>query len=201
MSIFLSRRSIRKYDENHIIPRNILNEMLEKSLRAPSSSNLQPNRILVIESKEAKELLRPVLYGNQQQLDTSSAMIVIFSDLNKYSNAKNVFNHAYNVGKMPLDVKDRQIEQIGKYANLISKEQIIQDGLIDGGLLSMQLMLIAKEYGYDTCPIGGFNRKTINKALNIDESLYPVLIISLGKALEDGFDTSRLPVSDVTTYL
>ena len=65
----------------------------------------------------------------------------------------------------------------------------------------MQLMLVAKEYGYDTCPIAGFNKQTILSALNIeDENLQPILIVSLGKAKDPGYDSYRIGLDDAVKY-
>ena len=40
---------------------------------------------------------------------------------------------------------------------------------------SMQLMLIATDHGYDTNPIGGFDKTALLEALNIDTSRYVLL--------------------------
>ena len=92
MSILLTRKSIRKYNENHIIHRNELEEIIEIANRAPSSQNLQPTRLVVIESNEAKEKVRETLYGNHLQLDTASAFIVLFTDINKYRHTEKILN-------------------------------------------------------------------------------------------------------------
>lgn len=201
MSLFESRRSIRNYDSNYKIKRSELDEILRIAFRAPSSINLQPIRLLVIESPEAKNMLKDVLFGNQLQLETSSAMIVVFTDTNKYEKANKIFSEAHRLGIMPESVKDAQLGNIERIKNVVSKEKILTDGLIDAGLFSMQLMLVAKEFGYDTCPIGGFNKEIINKTFGISESLRPALIVSIGKANEKGFESYRLPLEDTVKYI
>ena len=55
--------------------------------------------------------------------------------------------------------------------------------LIDGGLVAMQFMLATRAHGYDTCPIGGFEKDQIAEAFGLDkESYVPVMLISIGKA-------------------
>lgn len=201
MSIFLNRKSVRNYDENFKIPRNELNEMLELALRAPSSMNLQPTRMIVVESKEAKDKIRPHMFGNILQLDTSSAFIILATDLNKFETGIKVFNDSEHLGFLSKEVADRQRSIIIERNEKYSKEKIINEGHLDAGLLAMQLMLVAKEYGYDTCPIAGFNKKTILSALNInDENLQPVLIVSLGRAKEAGYDSYRIGLDDAVKY-
>lgn len=201
MSILLNRKSIRKYDENHKISRKELLEILNYANRAPSSQNLQPTRLVIIESQEAKDKIRSALYGNQVQLDTSSAFIVLFTDLNKFDKAESIFTKSEKLGLMPTEVKLRQLEMISKQKESVSKETTLTKGLIDAGLYGMQLMLAAKEFGYDTCPIGGFNKSIVNELLDIPTSLVPVLMISLGKADEEGYNSVRLDLEEITTFL
>lgn len=202
MSHMLTRRSIRKYDINHKISKEEMNVMLEEATRAPSSMNMQPWRFVIVETKEGKDKLRPVLYGNLQQLETSSAMICIFTDLMKFEYAEKIFNKAVEQGLMPEEVREKQLRNIANMIPSLSEESIEKGGLIDSGLVAMQLMLVAKEHGYDTCPIGGFRHDQIALALGIDPNRYkPVFIISIGKAVEPGYPSVRLDLDDITTWL
>lgn len=202
MNIFKSRRSVRNYDETYKINREKMHEILTLANRAPSLMNLQPTRFIVVESSEAKDLIRPSMYGNLLQLDTSSAMIIIATDLNKFESGIDVFNNAEKEGIIPTDVANRQRDLIAKLNETHPKELILTENNFDAGLISMQLMLVAKEYGYDTCAIGGFNKQTILKNLGINEpNLLPIVIISIGKAKESGFNSYRTDIKDITTYL
>lgn len=202
MSHFTTRRSIRKYDINYKISREEMNAMLEEATRAPSSMNMQPWRFVIVETKEGKEKLRPILYGNLQQLETSSAMICIFTDLMKFEYAEKIFNKAVEQGLMPEEVREKQLRNIANMIPSLSEESIEKGGLIDSGLVAMQLMLVAKEHGYDTCPIGGFRHDQIAQACGIDPKRYkPVFILSIGKAVEPGYPSVRLDLDDITTWL
>ena len=202
MSIFLDRKSIRHYDKNYKIPKEELNSILKLALRAPSSMNLQPTKLLVIQSNEAKEKIRPAMLGNHLQLDTSSAFILVLTDLNKFVTGKDVFKNSYDAGILPKDVYNRQLSIIEERNKTYPLESIIREGFLDAGLVAMQLMLVAKDRGYDTCPIGGFNKESVLKTLGIEnENLMPVVIISLGKALEKGYDSYRSDLNDVVKFI
>ncbi len=202
MSELLKRRSIRKYDPSVKISKSEMKEILEKATRAPSSMNMQSWRFFVVESLEAKEKLRPVLYGNQLQLDTSAAMICIFTDLKKFELAEKIFDIAVQKDLMPEEVKERQLRSISNMVDNLTDISIEKTGWLDAGLVSMQLMHIAKEYGYDTCAIGGFKHEEIADVLGIDKKRYkPVMILSIGKKAEDGYPSIRLDVEDVTSWL
>lgn len=202
MSRLTERRSIRKYDEKIKISKEEMIRILEDATRAPSSMNMQPWRFIIVESPKAKEKLRPVLYGNMQQLETSSAMICIFTDLKKYEYAEKIYNKAVDQGLMPPEVRDKQLKNIEKMVPTLSDEGIEKSGLIDSGLVAMQLMHVAREYGYDTCPIGGFKHDQIASAVSLDPNRYkPVLILSIGKKADEGYPSVRLDIDDVATWL
>lgn len=201
MNIFESRRSIRKYDENYKISKEKLTEIITLAQRAPSSMNLQPTRLLVVESKEYKNKLKNALYGNQLQLETSSAMIIVLTDLNKFSEANYIFDEAVKNNIMPESVRQDQLKKIDHITKHVTKEKILQDGLLDAGLFSMQLMLVAKSYGYDTCAIGGFNKDKLKEEFKLEDNLEPALIISIGKKDEEGYPSYRLPINKITKFL
>ncbi len=202
MSKLLERRAIREYDSSIKIDRNEMKEILKEATRAPSSMNMQPWRFAIVESLEGKEKLKPILMGNQLQLNTSSAMIVIFTDLQKFDYAEKIFDQSIDKFMMPKDVKEKQLRSIANMLPNLSDERLEKSGLIDCGLVAMQLMQVAKEHGYDTCPIGGFHHNQIAKALGYDEKRYkPALIISIGTKAENGHSTTRLDVEDITRWI
>ncbi|MBM7542595.1 nitroreductase family protein [Amphibacillus cookii] len=200
--IVLQRRSIREYDPNVKISKEEMADILAKAVRAPSSVNMQPWRFVVIETEEMKEKLKPLVQFNQKQLDTSSAMIAIFGDLNNFDYAEEIYGTAVEKGLMPAEVKEKQLsfltEHFGKVAPEVNKRTV----LIDGGLVSMQLMLIARSHGYDTNPIGGFDREAVAELLKMDKTRYlPIMLLSIGKAAEEGYQSVRLPVERITEWV
>ena len=71
-----------------------MDEMIVKATKAPSSVNMQPWRFVVVESDEAKEKLRPLIKFNTKQNDTSSAMVIIFGDLQCYEEGEFIYEQA-----------------------------------------------------------------------------------------------------------
>ncbi|UOY91277.1 nitroreductase family protein [Ectobacillus sp. JY-23] len=200
-TIVKGRRSVRKYDTNVKISKEEMTQIIETATLAPSSVNMQPWRFVVIESPEAKATLAPLARFNQLQVETSSAMIALFGDLNNFDYAEEIYGRAVELGYMPAEVKERQLEAIGGlYAN-VTPEQMKDIVLIDGGLVAMQFMLAARAHGYDTCPIGGFEKDQIAEAFGMEKDRYvPVMLISIGKAEEAGYQSVRLPVDRVAEW-
>ncbi|MBU8771748.1 nitroreductase family protein [Cytobacillus oceanisediminis] len=199
--IITGRRSIRNYDQTVKISREEMAEILEEASLAPSSVNLQPWRFVVIDSKEGKETLAPLAKFNQRQVETSAAVIAVFVDMKSETFIEKIYDTAVEKGYMPADVRDKQVPSIKGLVENMTFEQKKEMNLIDAGLVSMQLMLAARAHGYDTNPIGGYEKDRIADAFHLDkERYYPVMLISIGKAADQGYKSVRLPVEDITEW-
>ena len=199
--IAYNRKSIRVYDETVKISREEMLEMIEEATLAPSSVNMQPWRFVIVESDEAKATLKPLIRFNTRQNDTSSAMILIFGDIQCYEFGEEIYDKAVAEGKMSQEVRDQQIGAIIPYYKNFTKAQMNDVVKIDASLAAMQLMLSARAHGYDTNPIGGFEADQIAAAFDLDpERFVPVMVLSLGKAAEVGYDSVRLAADKFTTF-
>jgi len=201
LQVVQDRRAIRTYDENVKISQEEMSDILTAATKAPSSVNLQPWRFVVIESPEAKAKLAPLAKFNQQQVKTSSAVIAVFADMNNLDYLEEIYGKAVEHGLMPQEVKDQQVPSIRNLLSAITEQANRETILIDSGLVSMQLMLTAKAYGYDTCPIGGYEKDQIAEAFDLDKDRYvPVMLISIGKAVDTGYKSYRMPVEQITEW-
>lgn len=199
--IMFGRKSIREYDKEVKISKEDMLEMIQEATTAPSSVNLQPWRFAVVDSEAGKETLKPLIRFNTRQNESSSAMIVIFGDLECYEYAEDIYGQAVEEGKMPSEVRDQQLAAIVPYYKSFSKAEMNDIVKIDGSLAAMQMMLVARSHGYDTNPIGGFEADQIAEALGYDKDRYvPVMILSIGKAQETGYESVRLAADKITTF-
>ncbi|MBQ4866319.1 nitroreductase family protein [Priestia megaterium] len=199
--IALKRRSIKKYDPSVKISREEMEEILTEAMRAPSSVNMQPWRFVVIETPEGKEKLAELAKFNSEQVHTSSAVIAVFGDMNNVEYADEIFGKAVELGYMPQDIKEQQLNFFKPIYENMPKADMKDIVLIDSGLVSMQLMLVARAHGYDTNPIGGYEKELIAEAFGLDKERYlPIMLISIGKAASEGHASYRLPVNTVTSW-
>ncbi|MCA1053994.1 nitroreductase family protein [Rossellomorea aquimaris] len=199
LTVARERRSVRQYDPQYKLEENEIRDILETATLAPSSSNLQPWRFLVIEDQEEKERLLPIA-NNQQQIVDASVVIAILGDREAYQNADRIYSQIAEKGNMPEDVKDMYVNSIlNNYGNF-PKERLAKIAHIDGGLVAMQLMLAAKAKGYDTVPMGGYDEAKFVEAFNVPESYEPIMLLSLGKGTKAGFEKTRLPLEDILSW-
>lgn len=177
-SVVFGRKSVRVYDETVKISHEEMLEMIQETTTAPSSVNMQPWRFVVVESEEAK--LKPLIRFNTRQNDTSSAMVMIFGDMNCYEYGEEIYDQAVAEGKMPAEVRDQQLAAILPYYQNFTREQMNDVVKIDASLAAMQFMLVARSHGYETNPIGGFEADQLAEAFDLDKERYvPVMILSI----------------------
>lgn len=199
--ITFGRKSVRVYDENYKISHEEMLEMIQEAVTAPSSVNMQPWRFVVVESAEAKAKLQPLIRFNTKQNETSSAMVLIFGDLQCYEFGEEIYNQAVAEGKMPTEVREQQLASIIPYYKSFTKEQMSDIVKVDSSLAAMQFMLTARAHGYETNPIGGFEADVLAETFGLDKERYvPVIILSVGKAQESGYASVRLAAEKITEF-
>lgn len=197
--VIRERRSVRKYDPSWTISDEEIKELLAEATLAPSSSNLQPWRFIVITDQEIKSKLLPIAYS-QAQVTEASAVIAVLGDTEAYSNADAIYGHASATGLMPEDVAAAMAKRSREGYSSLPKEKLEDIALVDGGLVSMQLMLAAKARGYDTVPMGGFDPAGLKELFQISDRYIPVMLIALGKAAVEGRPTGRLSLEEIAFW-
>jgi nitroreductase len=199
-TVIRERRSVRKYDPNFKISREELLDILKEAALAPSSSNLQPWKFIVIQDETVKKELRAIA-NNQEQVETASAVIAVLGDREMYRNSEQVYRSSFEAGYMDEATMGIMIENSNKLYPSVPVDMRENIASFDAGLVSMQLMLIAKARGYDTVPMGGFNRQQFIEKFNIEDRYMPSLLIALGKAAAPGHKTTRLPIEEIVEFI
>ncbi|MGE7908471.1 nitroreductase family protein [Lysinibacillus xylanilyticus] len=194
------RKSVRKYEANFKIPQSELEELLVEATTAPSSSNLQPWRFLVIQDEEVKKDLR-LIANNQEQVETASAIIAVLGDTEMYNNAEEVYTKNFELGYMDEATKNMMIENSLKLYPNLPKEILKNIATFDAGLISMQIMLLAKDMGYDTVTMGGFNKEAFAERFELTDNLVPIVLIAIGKAAASAYGSSRLALNDIAKFI
>lgn len=194
-----TRRSVRLFDSSFVISEDEIKEIIAAATKAPSSSNMQPWRFLVVTDPELKQKLLPIAY-NQKQVGEASAIIIVLGDLEMYTLSEKIYGAAAAAGFMTEEVKDNMITNSTKMYSSLPAERLKEVVVFDTGLVAMQLMLAARAKGYDTVPMGGYNREQLIEFFNISDRYLPTLMLPIGKAAANGHPTTRLPLDDVLFF-
>lgn len=196
-----ARTSVRKYDPQYKMSKEELSAILTDAITAPSSSNMQPWRFIVITDDQAKQKLSPIAF-NQKQIIESSAVIAVLGDANFHEKARQIHNLCTDAGFMTEEVAETQTQNSEKLYGNLPLESRKAVAMYDAGLVSMQITLAAKDRGLDTVIMGGYNKAAFAEAYNLPENEFPIVLIAIGKSNgETNRGTARLSVEDVARFI
>lgn len=194
------RASVRNFDPEFKVSEDVIKELIMKSVTAPSSNNLQPWHFIVVNDQNIKEELLPLAF-NQNHVVDASAVIVVVGDREGYKRGDEMLDMAVEAGAMPVDFRNMMSERIKQTYGTRPAAALQGVAMFDCGLVSMQMMLIAKEMGLDTLPIGGFDREKVAQYFEMKENQFPVLLLALGKAkAEAAKGKIRFPIEDTISW-
>ena len=184
------RQSVKRYETGVPISDQELALLFEETILSPSSFNMQHWRFVAVRDHETKVKLREAAW-NQEQLETCSAVIAVCAKLDAHKDARQIY------ASEPEAVQARLVPMITEFYGRDAQLQR-DEAIRSAALASMTFMLSAKNRGWDTCPMIGFDVNAVNGILGLPPNCPPVMIIVLGKALgESRPRASRLPLSHV----
>lgn len=196
-----SRRSAMKFIPDVPISREELEEMFSLAKFAPSAFNLQHTHYAVVTDKALKEKVYDAAY-KQYKVLSSSAVIVVLGDLEAYQDVGPMNEGMLHLGVMDQIEFNETVREVHTMYESRGDQFKRDEAIRNASLSAMQFMLIAKDKGWETCPMIGFDADAIQQALGIPERYIPVMLITLGKE-----DTSkprprgyRKPNGEFVTY-
>lgn len=158
-TLLLARQSVRRYRDQPVEPEKIA-QLIEAVRLAPSASNSQPWKLIIVDEPELK---------NQVARATYSTLVSF-----------NKFVPQAPVLAVLVVEKPKLITQIG--GRLKDRDF----PLIDIGIAAEHFCLQATELGLGTCMLGWFDEPVIQKLLHIPPDKRIGLLITLGYAADDG---------------
>ena len=190
----VKRRSIKAFDPAHEMSDKEISKLLALGMLSPTAFNIQHWRFVVVTDPVLRQQIRAASW-NQAQVEDASLLIVLTVDLKAWE--KDPARYWVNA---PQAAQDIMIPMIGNFYD--KKDQVQRDeGMRSGGMAAMTLMLAAKEMGYDSCPMDGFDFDVVGKLINLPEDHTPVMFVAIGKALEEARARGgQLDMDDVVIY-
>jgi nitroreductase len=178
------RRSIRKFSPDDV-PEAMVEQMLEAARMAPSASNRQPWRFLVVRDKTIKQQLRRICL-EQKFIEEAPVVIVCFGDIERYSvtagkKRRQEFDES-GVSKT-LSGRFADPEFIAYRASLPvpPREQLLTPVVANAYIAIEHLVLMATSLGLGTCWVGGFDDPAnISRLFELGDTLVPIAVIPVG---------------------
>ena len=188
------RRSVKAFDPNHLMSEQEINQLMSLAMLSPTAFNIQNWRFVLVTDPLLRQQIRAASW-NQAQVEEASLLIVLTADLNAW--AKQPERYWKNAPKAASDVL---VPMIGQYYQ--NNDQVQRDEAMRScGMAATTLMLTAKEMGYDTCPMDGFDFAAVSKLLNLPADHIPSMFVVVGKALKAAAPRGgQLAMDEVVVY-
>ncbi|MCI0746700.1 MAG: nitroreductase family protein [Verrucomicrobia subdivision 3 bacterium] len=186
-----TRRSVKHYDPNHRLTATEIARLIELAKLAPSSFNMQNYRFVLVREPELRQQIRAVAW-DQSQVTDASLLVILCADLNAHSrNPQRYWSHA------PKEVQDILVPALTPFYD--GKLQLIRDeAMRSTGFAGMTLMLAARELGYDSCPMIGFDAEAVAKLIRLPADYALSFMLAIGKQAKPVWPRGeRLPDSEV----
>ena len=156
--LILARRSVRKYQAKAVEPEK-LRALIEAVRLAPSASNTQPWKLILVDDAEIKDRVARATFSKTFSFNqfTAEAPVIAVLAVEKHSVLTQV------VGWL----KGRPFY------------------LMDIGIAAAQFCLQATDLGLGTCMLGWFDEAEIKKILKIPRAIRVALVITVGYEAEN----------------
>jgi nitroreductase len=168
-----------------------IRELMEHAILSPTSFNIQHWRFIQVEDEAKRKQIEEVSW-HQKQITESSLLLILAADLNAWEKQpERYWKHA------PQAAQDVLLPMIENYYTNHHQAQR-DECLRSTGIAAMNVMLMAKGMGYDSCPMVGFDFDQVAKIINLPHDHIITMMITIGKALKPANPRSgQLPLDEV----
>lgn len=169
------RRSVKQYDPNHRLTEEEIRHLFGHAILSPTSFNMQNWHFVAVTDREVQTQLCAAAW-NQEQVRDCSLTLVITGVWEAWKDMSRQLRHA------PENVQEMFGKMIpGFYSgnDALERDECVRSV----GIAGQTVMLLAKDMGYDSCPMIGFDPAKVSEVLGLPETHPPLLMLTIGKAL------------------
>ena len=194
------RRSIRRY-RPEAIPKELVLRMLEAARLAPSASNCQPWRFLIVVDAEEKRRLREM--AGYPFVETAPMVVVCAADLDTYSPHSSALRYRELLDSGILESFADQPPDPKLGARLSRLRELDRAGIVRMAFANTyiaieHLVLAAASMGIGTCWVGAVDESEEVRALfDLPESIIIVALVAVGYPTEEPRPRPRLGIDDI----
>jgi nitroreductase len=189
-----TRRSVKHFDPAHRMTDEEIAQLIELAKLAPSSFNMQNYRFVLVRDPELRKQIRAVAW-DQTQVTDASLLVILCADLTAHlNNPQRYWAHA------PQEVQDILVPALTPFYD--GKPTLIRDeAMRSTGFAGMTLMLAARDMGYDSCPMIGFDAEAVAKLIKLPGDHVLSFMLAIGKQAKPAWPRGeRLPDNEVVIH-
>jgi nitroreductase len=179
------RRAARSFRAD-TIPEAILAEIFRLGVRSPSGYNLQPWRFVVVREAANREKLKACAF-NQRQVGEAPVTLICCGD--RRINQKEYIESVIQLGQEAGAMNDAYADTLRSAVPQLFENKPCFDSIEAWTnrhtmLAVAHLMIVAKSFGVDTCPMEGFTTAQVKEAFNIPADVDVCCLLAMGYAAE-----------------
>mmetsp|Transcript_14763 Transcript_14763/g.21086 ORF Transcript_14763/g.21086 Transcript_14763/m.21086 type:complete len:268 (+) Transcript_14763:122-925(+) len=211
------RRSTRRFQRNRSIPNEILNDILDSTLTAPSGFNLQPTHAILVRDPETKERLANQCMlggGNIYRTRDASVVAVFLSDLEVTKRIDRIVRlekegksrdpyylvslpvvSSFLTGEGEIATKFRNVmtDALSPLQPMPSVEGVEAWGYKNTALMVQTYVLAATSHGLGTCIMEGFDKRRAKDILSIPDRFSLPMMVATGYDWDDKINNEENP--------
>jgi nitroreductase len=175
------RRSIKQFDPEHQLTADEETKLLEAAIQAPTSFNIQHWRFVIVRDPDLRKKIRTEFGNDQAQMTDASLLVIMTGDTRAWQ--KNPERYWQNA---PKEVADLLVGWMGPFHE--GREWLQRDEAQRSIGMAMQtLMLAAKDMGYDSCPMIGFDIDAVAELIGLPDDHVMGPMVAIGKGTKDSW--------------
>ena len=190
------RRSIGKFKDTQLSEEQV-RRLIEAARLAPSGSNVQPWRFIIVKDKELKRKLRKASF-NQEFVESAAVVIVCCGDLLSWKRTRKQVQGVLRKGDIKLgDDAEKELMERNIRAASAEMHERIPTTVLNVAIAIEHIVLEAVELGLGSCWVRLFDEKKMKELLDLPDHLYVVALLPIGVPDEDPDPKPRLSSSAV----
>lgn len=173
-----NRRSVKHFDAEHKLTKEEESKLLEATIQAPTSFNIQHWRFVIFRDAELRAKIRKEFGNDQAQMTDASLLVLFTADVKAWN--KEPERYWKNA---PKEVAELLVNWMGPFH--AEKEWLQRDEAQRSIGMAMQtMMLAAQEMGYESCPMIGFDHEKVAELINLPAFHVIGPMVAIGKGTE-----------------
>tara|TARA_B100001079_G_scaffold139401_1_gene119474 strand:+ start:196 stop:825 length:630 start_codon:yes stop_codon:yes gene_type:complete len=189
------RRSIRKFKPDPI-PEEKIRLLLESARLAPSGTNTQPWRFVVIKDNDTKKKLQEAAH-NQRHIGRAPVIIVCCADLKAFKEFPERVDELIESGALPERTREVFIPYLSKGMDTVTKDALMVAAAANVAIAVEHIVLQAVEIGLGTCWVRWYEDNKVKEILDIPEHVEVMALLPIGVPDEDPSRRPRLELDQL----
>ncbi|MDI6797720.1 MAG: nitroreductase family protein [Desulfatibacillaceae bacterium] len=175
------RRAVDYFDPDRPVDSKLIRQMVEKAALAPSSFNLQPWNLIIVNDPQKKAALQKAAW-NQPKITQAPVIFIVLADRGGWKKGHPVMEKTFSqmvAAGLPKEKYDWFADACSSLYGASADRQMAF-ACKNAGFFAMALMLAAKDLGLDTHPMDGFELDKVRNLFSIPDNYWIPLLLAVG---------------------